>query len=211
MDVESAKKMMFHVCDVLLSNEKRLCELDSVVGDGDHGVTISRGFGAVKEELQNNDYTKPSDMFKAIGTTLSKNLGGALGPIMGAIFSAGATKLGDRTDFDSNDFYILFSEGLKRVKSLGGAAEGDCTLVDALSPAVVALEASKGSTLEEAFKSACEASEAGSESTAQMKAKMGRAKYLGDKSIGHIDAGSVTMSLIFFAMYEYIKSNGEEK
>lgn len=175
----------------IIDNETYLSELDGYVGDGDHGATAARGFRAVIDALENSDSPSPEEVFKLTGSTLAKSMGGAIGPIFGSIFS-GAAPLLDGSEVTLESYAKAMTSGLDFVKRIGGAKEGDRTLVDALAPYSASLNSSAEQNLDLAIalKQAAEAAEAGAESTKTMQATKGRARFLGEKSIGFRDAGA---------------------
>ena len=207
MNASNIKDMFLEVSTKIQTQEEMLCKLDSYVGDGDHGVTVARGFKQVHEVLEANTYDCPADVFKAIGDTLTDAMGGAIGPIIGSLFLAGVKKTADKTDFDATDFVFMFEKGLKRIQLIGEAKLGDRTMVDALSPAVDAMKAAvdNGGDLKACFMAGKEAAIAGAESTKEMVATKGRAKFLQEKSLGYVDAGATTVSLIITYIYDFIK------
>lgn len=209
MKMQDVKQMLIVTAEKLVSSEERLCELDSGVGDGDHGVTVARGFKAVAEMLNTEEYETPSAIFAATGKKLSTTMGGAIGPILGSFFSGGAKKISESTELETKEMDVLFTEGLKRIQLVGGAKVGDRTLVDALAPAAEAMHqaAEEGKDLKGCLADASEAAWKGAESTKDMVAGKGRAKFLGEKSVGHVDAGATTMSLIIESMMEFAKNN----
>lgn len=207
METKNIKEMMLKVCEAEIAKKEELCRLDSFVGDGDHGFTVERGFSAVQKELQKNSYSSPCEIFETVGDILADSMGGAIGMIIGALFTGGAMELGTASQLNASDFVRFFQAGLDEIKLAGGAKEGDRTLVDALSPAVrqFRLAEQEGKPLFECFQAAAQAAMVGAESTKNMMAKKGRAKFLREKSIGYIDAGSMTMAIIITAMADYIK------
>ena len=130
MFVVTAKEMMTHT--------EELCKLDSYIGDGDHGTTIERGFKAALEAVEGKTFEKPAEVLKATGDAIMNTTGGAIGPILGSFFRGGCKKLADAAEMDAAEFEIMFTSGLRQVKLIGEAKEGDRTLVDALSPACTA-------------------------------------------------------------------------
>ena len=205
-DIKDMHKMLHEISDLLISNEKELCKLDSYIGDGDHGITISRGFKAVKARLDEEPGMNIKELFIVTGGTLSEKMGGAIGPIFGGIF----TSMGEASDSESIDIKklaIMLREGLENVMIIGDTKRGDRTLVDALHPAVESLEADakKEVSLLEALDNAAEAARKGVEETKTMIAKKGRAKFLQEKSLGYPDAGAKSMSLVFSAIADYCR------
>lgn len=210
-NVEETKRMIFAVSEELIANEKYLCELDSYIGDGDHGATVARGFTEVKkllvsEESGSDTYSCPADVLKKTGHTLSISMGGAMGPLLGGFFQAGVRRIGETAELGEIQIQILLEEGLRRIQLLGNAKEGERTLVDALAPAcraVADIMKTPEPGLKEVLKVASEAAEKGAENTKTMQAKKGRASFLGEKSVGYVDAGATTMALIIQTMYRY--------
>lgn len=216
MRADEMKKMYLAVCRTLIDKEKMLCELDSYIGDGDHGTTVARGFREAGRKLVANDYSYPADVAEDIGHTLEISMGGAIGPLLGSFFRAGTVKIGLVQDWGLPEFCVQFSEGLKRIQMLGDASEGDRTLVDALAPASRALLKAReeGKTLVQAFGDAEAAAYEGARETRNMQAKKGRAKFLREKSLGYVDAGATTIALIISSMCSCMnpeRGNKDEK
>lgn len=208
MDTKEIINMMEAVCEMAINSRAELCRLDAYVGDGDHGYTVERGFQNVKNMLEEQTLDTPKAVFEAVGDELADTMGGAIGLIIGGLFRGGSEAMEAGETVGVNDLYVLLQSGLEEIKLVGGAKEGDRTLVDALSPACDAYKAAmeSGADLKECFRMAADAAEAGAESTVNMIAKKGRAKFLGEESLGHIDAGAATMSKIIRAMSNYINS-----
>ncbi|GEN86304.1 dihydroxyacetone kinase subunit DhaL [Oceanobacillus sojae] len=205
LTVQETQAMLIFVADNLIEAKEMLCEIDGKIGDGDHGFGIARGFNAVKETLNSNTYATVNNVFKDIGMSMLRSMGGASGVIFSSMF-LGAGTLPDLAKLNTESLTSILREGLKKVKAQGKAKMGDKTMVDAYEPAVIALEQSQDSTLETALKSAVLAAEDGVRKTKEYPAKHGRAKFLYDRSIGIEDAGATTVSLIFKAMYNYLST-----
>ena len=198
----NARSMLFAICDEIIPQSAMLCRLDSHVGDGDHGVTVERGFRAVRARLEDCDTEIPSEVMRLAGDALAESMGGAIGPILGGFFSGAVKKLSGAQQMGVPEIEILVTSGLRRVCLIGGAQEGDRTLVDALAPAQRALvqAASAGKGLTDCLQDALAAAKQGAENTKAMVARHGRAKFLGEKSKGYVDAGAVSMCIIIEAM-----------
>ncbi len=199
--------MICHAADRISENRDYLCKLDSFVGDGDHGVTVARGFSSVKAELSGLENKSVEEILETVGDTLSSTMGGAIGPIFGAIFSGMAEEASDH--IGTKELTLMLESGLDTVMAVGGAAVGDRTLVDALSPAVDSLvaDSKRDVPLFEALVHAAEAAEQGAEATKDMVAKKGRAKFLQEKSKGYRDAGASSMQIVLAAFAEYCSEN----
>lgn len=200
-DKHQVLAMLQAAAQVVIDNERLLCELDSQVGDGDHGVTVARGFRAVQNALA-AEPEHISDAFTAASTALSTAMGGAIGPIFGSIFKGAAQAAADLETLDLAAWAKVLAAALTKVMRIGGAKPGERTLVDALAPAAQAMEeaARTEMSLPAAFAKAAQAADAGVAQTKQMIAKKGRARFLGEKSLGYQDAGATTMALVIGAM-----------
>lgn len=202
MEANDVKRMLNGMADNVIDNEKQLCDLDAYVGDGDHGRTVARGFRAVKEYLETCQETSISDILNKGASILGKSLGGAIGPIFQSIFAGFASATRNKEAVDVACLAEMFEEGLKKAMLIGGAKEGDKTLIDTLAPVSRSLRksAEEGKNLKEAANVATQVAKEACESTTQMVAKKGRAKFLGEQSIGHQDAGATTMYFVVKAI-----------
>ncbi len=207
MNAQELQKMLVTVANEMTQHTQELCQLDSLIGDGDHGMTVERGFKAVLAAIENADFEAPAQVLKATGDALVSSMGGAIGPIMGSFFRGGCKKLADVKDMDAAAFELMLTSGLRQIKLIGEAEEGDRTLVDALAPAVRAFAEAResGAELSGCMEKAAAAAEEGALNTKNMVAKKGRAKFIGEKSLGHVDAGATSMSLILRSMSDYLK------
>jgi len=198
-------EMLMAVSNAIMDNEQYLCKLDSYVGDGDHGVTVARGFTAVKAKLESIQDASISELLGLTGDTLSETMGGAIGPIFGSIFSAMGENTGSAEAIGTAEMATMLRAGLEDAMMIGGAQPGDRTLIDSLTPAVEAMESASaaGKTLPEALKLSAQAAAQGVEATKDMVAKKGRAKFLQEKSKGYQDAGATSMLLVLEAMAGY--------
>ena len=210
MNTAETISMIKAISDAATRRKEELCRLDSYVGDGDHGFTVERGFSAVKNVMDESEFQSPKEALETAGEELADTMGGAIGLIIGGFFTGGAEALEDKDEFEVQELYVLLSRGLEEIKLVGGAKEGDRTLIDALSPACDAYKSAMddGKTFGECISIAASAAEAGAKATADMVTKQGRAKFLQNKSKGYIDAGAVTMSIIIEAMRDYINGLG---
>lgn len=202
LTVQDTQNMLLYVSDKLIASKDMLCEIDGKIGDGDHGFGIERGFKAVKEIIMKNTYPTINDLYKEAGMALIQSMGGASGIIFSQMF-LGANTIPEKSSLDTETLALMMREGLEKVKNKGKAKLGDKTMVDALEPAVLALEKEKGNSLVIALEEATLSSKQGVENTKQYPAKFGRAKFVFERSIGQQDAGATTVSLIFEAMYNF--------
>ena len=199
-------KMFKNINITIQDNIKYLSELDSVIGDGDHGITIARGLKNAIEKIEEDNPENISDLLKKVGLTMISTMGGVSGPIFGSIFIGMATKSEGKESINLSTLYDMFFAALDKVKNLGKAKPGDKTMVDSLTPAVESIKKSVDNRLsiKEAFKSASIAAEKGAISTKEMIAKKGRSRYHAERSLGYQDAGATTLYLIINSMYETI-------
>jgi phosphoenolpyruvate---glycerone phosphotransferase subunit DhaL len=179
-----------------------LVQLDAAIGDGDHGINMSRGFDAVVKALEADGGSPPGRLLILAGRTLVSTVGGASGPLWGSALRSGGRVLGDQPSFDGSQLVEVLAAALASVKDLGTAALGDKTMVDALEPAVETLRArvEAGEPLDRALDDAAAAAEAGMRATIPLQARKGRASYLGERSVGHQDPGATSTALIVRAL-----------
>ncbi|MEE4419792.1 dihydroxyacetone kinase subunit DhaL [Streptomyces bugieae] len=176
---------------------ERLTELDSAIGDADHGTNMQRGFAAVVKVVETEPPATPGAVLTTAGRQLISSVGGASGPLYGTLLRRTGKTLGDAAQVSAEELRAGLRAGVEAVGQLGGSAPGDKTMLDALVPAVEALAAS--------FEAAAAAAEEGARSTVPMLAKKGRASYLGERSIGHQDPGATSSALLFAALAEVAK------
>lgn len=184
--------------DEVRSHADELTALDSAIGDADHGANMRRGMAAVVAKLDATPDAAPAALLKSAGMTLVSTVGGASGPLYGTLFLRMATAAGDREELDAAGFAAALRAGLDGVVARGKAAPGDKTMLDALVPAVDALDAavSDGAGLRDALRAAAIAADRGSDATVPLVARKGRASYLGERSAGHRDPGATSTALL---------------
>ncbi|WP_406509795.1 dihydroxyacetone kinase subunit DhaL [Streptomyces sp. NBC_00212] len=172
----------------------RLTDLDSAIGDADHGANLQRGFTAVTALLDKEAPATPGDVLALTGRQLISTVGGASGPLYGTLLRRTGKALGDAAEVTREQLAEALGAGVAAVAQLGGAAAGDKTMLDALLPAVEALG--------ESFGAAAEAADAGALATVPLRARKGRASYLGERSVGHQDPGATSSALLIGALAE---------
>lgn len=207
MNLLQVRKMMLFTAEQMVASEPKLTALDQVVGDGDHGIGMKRGFSAINQLLQDEQF-QPNDigdLFKQIGTKLMTSMGGASGAIFGTLFRAGDKSLSGVTDFNSPVLAKWLNEGWQAVYQRGNAKPGDKTMVDALAAAATTANQLTTLPLADALPKIADSAMQGAEKTKQMIAVFGRAKNLGDRTIGHMDPGAVSMAYILKYMNEYLQ------
>jgi dihydroxyacetone kinase-like protein len=183
---------------VITEKKDYLTELDSSIGDADHGINMHRGFQAVMAKLPGVQDKDIGSIFKTVGMTLLSTVGGAGGPLYSTLFIQAGNKLNGKMELTLPDWAGALEAANAGIVRLGKAEVGDKTMVDALTPAVQALsDASKeGRSMEQALSDAAEAAKKGMEATIPLVARKGRASYLGERSAGHQDPGATSSYLL---------------
>jgi dihydroxyacetone kinase-like protein len=203
--VSDVVKCLSKMIDVLQENKEYLTELDSAIGDADHGINMDRGFQAIAKKLPElGNMTDIGAILKACGMTLITTVGGASGPLYGTAFLQAGTALVGKKELEPGDVLVAGEAALKGVVMRGKANLGDKTMVDALTPAIAALKEAlaAGANAAEALEKASAAAEAGMKGTIPVQARKGRASYLGERSIGHQDPGATSSFLLVRTMAE---------
>jgi phosphoenolpyruvate---glycerone phosphotransferase subunit DhaL len=185
---------------VIAENEAELTRLDSAIGDADHGANMTRGLKAVIAKLDGAAPAGPAALLKQTGMTLVSTVGGASGPLYGTFFLRMAAAVGDADALDQAGFAAALRAGVDGVVARGKAEAGDKTMYDALAPAVDALDAALGGEDPAgALQAAADAAAQGRDATIPMQARKGRASYLGERSVGHLDPGATSAALLLQA------------
>ncbi|WP_197038468.1 dihydroxyacetone kinase subunit DhaL [Herbidospora cretacea] len=192
MDTAFFLRWIAAVTERVRADRDHLTDLDRAIGDADHGANLDRGFTAVEEALANKLPEIPSDVLTTTGTTLIRKVGGASGPLYGTLFRTLGRSVGDVPEVSQEALAEAFAQALAAVMKLGSAQEGDKTMIDALAPAVPELRTS--------FDAAARAALDGARATTPLRARKGRASYLGERSIGHQDPGATSMALVIDAL-----------
>lgn len=177
-----------------------LVDLDRAIGDGDHGENMDRGFKAAVEALEQAQPGSVAEVLKTVAKTLMSTVGGAAGPLYGTAFLRASKAAGDG-DLDGAGVAAVIAGALDGIQARGKATTGEKTMVDAWTPALEAARAAaeSGSDPAAVLEAAAAAAEAGAAATEPLRATKGRASYLGERSIGHLDPGAVSTSLILRA------------
>jgi dihydroxyacetone kinase/dihydroxyacetone kinase-like protein len=189
-----------------VDNEARFSELDSVVGDGDFGFSLARGFEKVLAEFDGLDRSSPGTFLKKVGLIITSRCGGTSGPLWGTAFLRAGASLGERIELQPPDVVAALRAAFGGIAQRGGASLGDKTLLDALGPFIDRFEAEVGAgspaELARALDAAVTAAEQAAEATAGLVAKRGRAAYTGERSRGTLDPGAVAVGVIAKAVAE---------
>lgn len=194
LDAEFFRRWMSAAAAAVDREAGRLTELDSAIGDADHGSNLQRGFAAVAAALDKEQPAAPGAVLALTGRQLISTVGGASGPLYGTLLRRTGKALGDEAEVTPGQLAEALRAGVDAVAQLGGAKAGDKTMLDALIPAVGAL----GESL--SFGAARTAADEGALATVPMQARKGRASYLGERSIGHQDPGATSSALLIGAL-----------
>ena len=184
----------------ILAHADELTTLDQAVGDGDHGINMKRGFGAVAEAADEIAALALGPALQKMGMTLVMKVGGASGPLYGSLLmSMGKAMPAEASSRE--DFVASFAEGIEAVKRRGKSDRGEKTMLDVLLPVLEAIEGAEGDVLN----AARAAADAGLEATREMQATKGRASFLGERSIGHLDPGARSSVLLVHAVCDVLE------
>ncbi|MFG1810742.1 dihydroxyacetone kinase subunit DhaL [Streptomyces sp. NPDC049040] len=184
-----------------------LTELDSPIGDADHGTNMRRGFLAARTAVEQEPPQTPGGVLVLVGRTLISTVGGASGPLYGTLLRRAGKNLGEEQAVSAARLRDALRAGVDGVATLGGAVPDDKTMLDALLPALDALTAAldAGGSAADAFAAAAAAAEDGARATIPLRARKGRASYLGERSIGHQDPGATSSALLMAALADTAK------
>lgn len=208
LNAADTKNMLLYIADKIIANKPYLTEVDSVIGDGDHGIGMAGGMQKAKKKLlKMGEVSNVYELFEAAGTAMLMSMGGASGVIFGSLYLAGAKGMDAAAAIGASELAQMERKSLVAIQERGKAAVGDKTMVDALAPAVEALEQNSDKSLLEMLKAAEEAARQGMENTKNYVAKFGRAKSLLERAIGHQDAGATSVWLIFQGMREFVEGD----
>jgi phosphoenolpyruvate---glycerone phosphotransferase subunit DhaL len=209
-DVSGVESLVHEVATTIVANERYFGELDSVVGDGDFGYSLARGFEVVAAGPETLDRSTSGNYLKAVALILSGKVGGTSGPIWSTGFLRAAMTVKAEERIDGDLVVAMLRAAIEGIKKRGNTDLGDKTLLDALSPAVDELEAAlrEGATPEAALARAARVAREAAEATSSMLAKRGRASYAGERSIGSPDAGAIAIAVILEALSEQYPATG---
>lgn len=199
MEAELFIRMLRGAIAKVREQNNKLSALDCAAGDGDHGTTMLRAMGVLEKVIAEGETKTLPELLSEMGSSLLGVDGGASGPLLGSLFLGMPEAIEDAQEIDANAFAGMFEAGLSSLRKHTKAQVGDKTLIDALEPAVTELRATaaQGFSIPECFEKAAQAAQKGAASTCNLVAKFGRAKYLGQRTIGTQDPGATSIALIF--------------
>jgi dihydroxyacetone kinase phosphoprotein-dependent L subunit len=200
--------VMTTIITTCLDNEKYFGDLDSVVGDGDFGYSLARGFEKLQAQYGELDRTDIGTFLKKVGMLVTSRIGGTSGPIWGTGFMRAGITAGATTSLDGADVVAMLRAAVTGIMARGGAELGDKTLLDALVPMTDAIEESiaAGASSDEVVDRAAAAARSAADATAELVAKRGRAAYTGERSRGSVDAGATGVAVIMEQIAEVWKT-----
>lgn len=201
LNMELLQKMLLAAAVELKAQSKYLCELDSVAGDGDHGITIGRMADAMKDRLAEGS-SDMKELLDDLSMLFMGSNGGSAGPLWGTVFGGFAEGVAEGvTELDAEGLKQMFAQAKEDFAEISRAKPGDKTMVDALYPALEAGMTAEGD-LKDVMQAVAAAARQGADATADMVARFGRAKNMGERSLGTKDPGAVSISILFTAMAE---------
>jgi dihydroxyacetone kinase phosphoprotein-dependent L subunit len=203
---DNARSLISYVADRIIESKSLLTEIDSRIGDGDHGIGMAGGMGKAKDAVLTAENTgNVYALFEKAGKAMLMSMGGASGIIFGSLFMAGAKGSEPKAELLPGDIALMLEKSLLAIKERGKAQMGDKTMVDALEPAVEAMKKTEGAGMVPMLKAGEDAAAWGVENTKNYQAKFGRAKSLMERAVGFQDAGATSVWIIFRSIREFVE------
>jgi len=206
LTINQTRDMILQVGKEIIENKERLNSADRVIGDGDHGAAMARGFARVSQVLQGQSFDSIEELFIETGNALLASVGGCAGILFGTFFRSGGKAISQKKILDSKGLAVFTDAAFKAIQKRGGAQVGDKTMLDALYPAVQAASQASGSDLVQCLDQISMAAQQGMEDTKNLMAVTGRAKKYGEQTIGQPDPGAITTYLIFQGMKIFLQT-----
>jgi dihydroxyacetone kinase-like protein len=198
LDISDVRDRLTDGCTAIVAAKDRLTKADQAIGDGDHGVGMARGFTAALAKLDEKPAETVGDLFNTIGMAIMSTSGGASGAVFGTFFMQAAAPMGVAT-LNAQQFIAGMQAGLAGIEKRGGAKAGDKTVIDALIPAIEMAHQASNDDVVACLSAAAGGAAKGVEATVNMQAATGKARSLGERSIGHPDPGAITISVFLRA------------
>ncbi|WP_337048903.1 dihydroxyacetone kinase subunit DhaL [Serratia fonticola] len=191
---------------VIVSNREYLSEIDGAIGDGDHGINMSKGFTLCGEAIKGQNLSL-AQAFDAVADALMEGIGGSMGPLYGSLFMGMADGVRDKAVLDKQVFLVMLRNGLTELQDISSAGVGDKCLMDTLIPAIEGFEQAvrRGDSFSESLEQLKRAAVVGRDSTRDLVAKIGRASRLGERSRGALDAGAVSCCLLLCQLADAVE------
>lgn len=202
------KEMLIEISKMFEERKEELSKYDSIIGDGDHGISMARGTKLGKEKITPLENEKINEYFKIYGRALIADIGGAIGPLFGSIFTEFGKATKGKDELGVSEFVSAIEGAKNKIMDFGGAKVGDKTMIDAIVPTVEAAKEAEnaGMDLYSVLEKSEEAAEQGVKDTIPLVAKKGRSKYLREKSVGHQDAGATSFYYLIKTIKDYINN-----
>ncbi len=212
LSAEDLRLILLHSCNELIASEPLLTELDTKVGDGDHGEGMRDGFTDLREVLSGSTYKDVFSLMREAGMTLVRSMGGASGVIFGTLFTGGYTTIEGLNSVTADEMLEFFKQSAAKISYRGRCQAGDRTVLDALLPAIEAMEEAvqTGADFPSFFYAAKEGARAGAEATKQMLPRLGRSKNFREHALGYPDPGAVSLSILFNGLYTGLVNRQKE-
>lgn len=204
MNSEKIIEALKNITNKIDENKEYLTELDATIGDGDHGLNLSKGFNEVLIAVKDNENVSVDKLLKKVGMTLVSKVGGASGPLYGTGFMKASMAIKDKEEINIDDFIKMMDAALDGVKMRGKAIEGEKTMIDSMAPAIEAMKKARaeGKEAKEVINKGVIGAKQGVEKTKNLVATKGRASYLGERSRGHQDAGATSFAILLEGILE---------
>lgn len=193
MTTEELVQLIDRLGNNVIEDEDDLTQLDATIGDGDHGLNMAKGFKSVKEKLEQGQFAKPSDVLKTVGMTLVSTVGGASGPLYGTAFMQMAMSVKDKDSLTIADIPTLLNAAKEGIEKRGHATTGEKTMLDMLVPYIDTFESVGTDDIPKLQKELISTMQEAKQKIITMKATKGRASYLGERSVDHMDPGAQSM------------------
>ena len=201
-------RIVENICEIIEKEQGYLSELDGAIGDGDHGVNMAKCFREVKKKLPESAGKDIGTILKNVGMVVLNSVGGAMGALYGTFFLKASKEATGKSEITLDDLIRMFDAGQKGIQEMGKAQPGDKTLLDTIDPALKALKNARAQEkpLTDALADFAAAAGKGAESTRDMISKIGRSSRLGERTLGHQDAGATSCYFILSAFYHGIRA-----
>jgi len=209
LDYDFMKSYLQDLAAVIIQQKDNLNRLDAECGDGDFGVGMYIGFQSAQQAILESKRDDIGVLLNEVGRAILSSVGGASGPLYGTLFIESGKVVTGKREIDLKDLSRMFRNALERIRQRGAASVGDKTLVDALEPAVASLREAAENRVDmlQAIEMAVETARIGCESTKSLMARHGKARYLGEQTLGHMDPGAYVVTLIFQTLLSHCRSH----
>lgn len=213
VNVFDMQAALINAADNIINSENKLTEIDTIIGDGDHGVGMKTGFTAVKDMLANQSFDNMEELFSSVGTELLKVMGGASGVIFGTLFIGGRKTFEGKEAINADELIEFFEQSTSDIMRRGRSKPGDKTVLDALIPAIEYMKNERKNTDDIAviLQAAAKGSKVGVEQSKDMYPSIGRSKNFREQAIGYPDPGAVSVSIIIKSFADSVLENNKNK